>query len=128
MTSLLITNGHLVTLDNDNRFVENGSIYIEDRQIADVGDFPAGKYEADRIIDARGSLVMPGLINAHTHIPMTLFRGLADDLELMDWLQNYIFPAEATFVDEEFVVGVRVAELDLGSGVVVDVRVVEVGV
>ncbi len=75
MTSLLITNGHLVTLDDDNRFVENGNIYIEGKHIADVGSFPADKYSADRTIDARGSLVMPGLINAHHHLYSTFARG-----------------------------------------------------
>ena len=75
MTSLLITNGHLVTLDTDNGFIENGSIYIEDSHIVDVGDFPAGTYTADHTIDARGSLVMPGLINAHHHLYSTFARG-----------------------------------------------------
>ena len=75
MKSLLITNGHLVTLDDENRFIEGGNIYVEDRHIVDVGDFSASKYEADRTIDARGSLVMPGLINAHHHLYSTFARG-----------------------------------------------------
>ncbi len=75
MKSLLITNGHLVTLDKDNRFIENGSILVEGNHIIEVGQFPAGKYQADRTIDARGSLVMPGLINAHHHLYSTFARG-----------------------------------------------------
>jgi len=75
MTSLLITNGHLATLDDDNRFVENGSIYIDGRTIVDVGDLNPGSYSPDRIIDAGGKLVMPGLINAHHHLYSTFARG-----------------------------------------------------
>ena len=75
MKSLLITNGHLVTLDPENRFIENGSILIQGNHIVDVGTFPIDKYTADRTIDARGSLVMPGLINAHHHLYSTFARG-----------------------------------------------------
>ena len=75
MTSLLITNGHLVTLDGDNRFIENGSVYVEDRHIVEVGQFPADKYRPERTIDAGGSLVMPGLVNAHHHLYSTFARG-----------------------------------------------------
>jgi cytosine/adenosine deaminase-related metal-dependent hydrolase len=75
MKSLLITNGHLVTLDAQNRFIENGSILVEGNHIIDVGQFPADKYKVDRSIDARGSLVMPGLINAHHHLYSTFARG-----------------------------------------------------
>jgi putative selenium metabolism protein SsnA len=77
MSSLLINNGHLVTLDADNRFIENGKIYIEGTRIIAVGDFSSGKYRAERSIDARGSLVMPGLINAHHHLYSTFARGFA---------------------------------------------------
>jgi 5-methylthioadenosine/S-adenosylhomocysteine deaminase len=59
-------------------------------------------------VDLTGHIVMPGLINTHTHAPMVLYRGLADDLALMDWLEQYIFPAEAKTVSPEFVrVGTR---------------------
>jgi len=75
MSSLLISNGHLVTLDEENRFIENGKVYIEDRRIVEVGDFPDDKYSPERNVDARGSLVMPGLINAHHHLYSTFARG-----------------------------------------------------
>ena len=75
MSSLLITNGHLVTLDDDERFIENGSIYIENDHIVEIGSFRAGTRAADRTIDARGNLVMPGLINAHHHLYSTFARG-----------------------------------------------------
>ena len=75
MSSLLINNGHLVTLDGENRFIENGKVYIEGERIVEVGSFPGSKYSPDRSIDARGSLVMPGLINAHHHLYSTFARG-----------------------------------------------------
>jgi len=75
MSSLLIHNGHLVTLDEENRFIENGKVYIEGDRIVEVGSFPDSKYSPERSIDARGSLVMPGLINAHHHLYSTFARG-----------------------------------------------------
>ena len=75
MNSLLITNGHLVTLDEENHFIKNSKVYIEGNQIVEVGNFESGNYSPDRIIDARGSLVMPGLINAHHHLYSTFARG-----------------------------------------------------
>jgi len=75
MSSLLITNGHLVTLDEANRFIVNGSVYIENGYIIEVGESSAIKHTADRCIDARGRVVMPGLINAHHHLYSTFARG-----------------------------------------------------
>ena len=75
MSSLLITNGHLVTLDEANRFIANGSVYIENNHIIEVGDSSVMKHTADRTIDARGSIVMPGLINTHHHLYSTFARG-----------------------------------------------------
>ena len=75
MNSLLITNGHLVTLDKEDRFIQGGSIYVVGDQIMDIGDFAPGTYQADRTIDAHGKLVMPGLINAHHHLYSTFARG-----------------------------------------------------
>ena len=76
MTSLLITNGHLATLDDANNFVENGCVFMEGNQIVAVGDLdPDSCKSADRTIDAGGRLVMPGLINAHHHLYSTFARG-----------------------------------------------------
>ena len=75
MTSLLITNGLLATLDDDNRFVENGSVYVEGSRIVAAGDFDTSSYSPERTIDAGGKLVMPGLINAHHHLYSTFARG-----------------------------------------------------
>jgi 5-methylthioadenosine/S-adenosylhomocysteine deaminase len=75
------------------------------------------RFPAARVVDAGGGFILPGLINAHTHAAMVLFRGLADDLPLMEWLQRYIFPAEARYVDEEFVTwGTELACLEMLRG------------
>jgi len=116
---LLVTGGTVVTFDDAGTIFADGAVAIEDGRIVAVG--PAGEVaptypDAERI-DATGEIVIPGLINAHTHVPMTLFRGLADDLQLMDWLQGHIFPAEAEHVDENFVrVGTRLACLEMLRG------------
>jgi len=75
MGSLLITNANLVTLDEADRFIEDGSVYIEDRYIVEVGESSSVKRTADRTIDARGNIVMPGLINTHHHLYSTFARG-----------------------------------------------------
>jgi len=93
---LLITNGIVMTMDARGRIIDNGAVAVSGDTIAAVG--PADKMKAttaQETIDAHGGIIMPGLVNTHTHAAMTLFRGLADDLPLMDWLNNHIFPAEA---------------------------------
>lgn len=111
---LLITGGTVITMAGPN--VVNGAVAIRDGAIVDVGtaaELDARYATADRV-DATGKAVLPGLINAHTHAPMVLFRGIADDRELMDWLQNFIFPAEAKNVDAEFVKwGTRLAAAEM---------------
>ena len=106
---LVVTNATIVTMDPARHVIEDGVISVSGDSISFVGpasDFYArnGKaFAATQTIDARGKLIMPGLINAHTHIPMVLMRGLVDDVTLDDWLRKYIFPAEAKNVNEEFV-------------------------
>ena len=106
---LVVTNATIVTMDPARHVIEDGVIGVSGDSISFVGpasDFYArnGKaFAATQTIDARGKLIMPGLINAHTHIPMVLMRGLVDDVTLDDWLLKYIFPAEAKNVNEEFV-------------------------
>jgi len=114
--SLVVTNGIIVTVDRDKRVIERGGVAIDGRDIVavDTADRIAAGYRGRDTIDASGAVIMPGLINTHTHAPMVLFRGLADDLALMDWLQKYIFPAEAKTVSPEFVrVGTRLAALEM---------------
>ncbi len=106
---LLVNNGTIVTMDGDRRIIENGVIAVRGDAIVFVGtppdfllDFPKG-IQPKQTLDAKGKLVLPGFINGHTHVPMTLFRGLHDDVTLDDWLRKFIFPAEAKNVTEEFV-------------------------
>ncbi|MFH1020434.1 MAG: amidohydrolase [Pseudomonadota bacterium] len=102
---LLITNATLLANPADGRLLAAAYLAVADGAIAGIGamaDLPA-RPRADRIIDAAGNLVMPGLINCHGHGAMTLFRGLADDLPLMTWLNEHIFPVEARLVDAEMV-------------------------
>jgi 5-methylthioadenosine/S-adenosylhomocysteine deaminase len=116
---IIIANGTIVTMDKSFRVIERGSVAVRGNTIVAVG--PAAEiardYFASRRLDARGRVVMPGLINTHTHVPMVLLRGIADDLSLMEWLQKYIFPAEAKNVDEEFVRwGTRLGCLEMIRG------------
>src|SRR3954468_13223276 len=118
--SLVVANGTVVTVDGARRVIARGAVAIDGRDIVavDTAEAIAASYRGRDTIDATGSVVMPGLINTHTHAPMVLFRGLADDLALMDWLNKYIFPAEAKMVSPEFVrAGTRLAALEMiGSG------------
>jgi len=116
---LVIRGGIVVVMDDARRVIEPGSVAIVGDKIAAVGTVAEidERYSAATTIDAAGRIVMPGLINAHGHAAMTLLRGMADDKALMDWLQNYIFPAEAKLVDEAFVrAGTRLALLEMLLG------------
>ena len=100
-----MTGGTVVTMDASRAIIDDGAIVVKGDTIVAVGprsDVEA-RYATTQTIDAKGKLVLPGFINGHTHVPMTLFRGLHDDVTLNDWLYKYIFPAEAKNVDEEFV-------------------------
>ncbi len=99
---LIIKNGTILTMDSKNSILENGFLAIRGDSISHIGTGDMSSISAGKIIDAEGGLVLPGLVNGHTHAAMTLFRGLADDLPLMQWLENYIFPAERN-MDAEFV-------------------------
>jgi 5-methylthioadenosine/S-adenosylhomocysteine deaminase len=113
---LVVTGGTVVTMDAKGTVIPNGAVAIERASIVAVG--PAAeinqRYPGAEKVDARGQIILPGLINTHTHAPMVLYRGLADDLALMDWLTKYIFPAEKATVSPEFVrVGTRLAALEM---------------
>jgi 5-methylthioadenosine/S-adenosylhomocysteine deaminase len=114
--SLVVRNGIVITVDANRRVIPRGSVAVDGRDIVavDTADAIAAEFSGRDTIDAAGAVVMPGLINTHTHAPMVLFRGLADDLALMDWLQKYIFPAEAKTVSPDFVrAGTRLAALEM---------------
>jgi len=102
---LLISGGTVVTMDASRAILDDGAVAVKGDTIVAVGPRSEleARYAAKQTIDARGGLVLPGFINGHTHVPMTLFRGLHDDVTLNDWLYKYIFPAEAKNVNEEFV-------------------------
>jgi 5-methylthioadenosine/S-adenosylhomocysteine deaminase len=113
---LVIAGGTVVTMDADRRILEDGAVAVKADQIVAVGKRAEieAKYTAAAHIDAAGHLVLPGFINGHTHVPMTLLRGLKDDVTLDVWLNNYIFPAEAKNVTEEFVRwGTRLAAAEM---------------
>jgi 5-methylthioadenosine/S-adenosylhomocysteine deaminase len=117
----VLLGGRVVTMDERRTVLPDGGLALRDGAITAVGsrDTIAAAYRAPRIIDTSDTLIIPGLIDAHTHIPMTLFRGLADDLPLHTWLEQHVWPAERRFIRPETVGwGTRlgVAEL-LRSGV-----------
>ena len=100
---LLVRGGTVVTMDGQMRVLEGGSVVVRGDRIAAILGPGEALPEAREIVDATGQLVIPGLINSHGHVPMVLLRGVADDMKLMEWLNDFIFPAEAKNVDKEFV-------------------------
>jgi 5-methylthioadenosine/S-adenosylhomocysteine deaminase len=102
---LLVAGGTVVTMDALHAIIDDGAVVVTGDAIVAVGPRSEvdARYAPTQTIDAKGKLVLPGFINGHTHVPMTLFRGLHDDVTLNDWLYKYIFPAEAKNVNEEFV-------------------------
>ena len=117
--SLVITGGTVLTVDDQRRVLSPGAVAIAGTDIVAVGTPAeiAARYTAAETIDATGQVVLPGLINTHTHAAMVLYRGLGNDLNLQDWLTKYIFPAEARTVSPEFVrAGTRLAALEMILG------------
>lgn len=115
----LVDGGLVVTMNAAGTIIPGGAVAVRANRIEAVGTSAelAPRYPDARRLDATGRIVMPGLINAHTHVPMTLFRGVADDLDLKGFLYGRIFPLEARFVDDEFVRwGTRLACLELLRG------------
>ncbi len=105
----VIENGTIITMDGRLRIIEDGVLGVRGSEITYVGPNGQSALEARHRLDARGGLILPGLVNAHTHAAMTLFRGIADDLPLMQWLDNYIFPVEQR-MDRHFIqAGTRLA-------------------
>ena len=93
VADLFITNGIVLTMDPQRPMIDNGAVAITGDTITAVDSAASlGTLAARETIDAAGGIIMPGLVNTHTHAAMTLFRGLADDLPLMTWLNDHIFP------------------------------------
>ena len=110
---IVVTGGTVLTMAGPN--IDHGAVAIDGGRIVAVGKAAdiAKKYSGKSTIKTSGA-ILPGFVNAHTHVPMTLFRGIADDLDLMDWLQHYIFPAEAKNVTADFVTwGTRLAAAEM---------------
>jgi len=105
--TVVITNGTIVTMNDRDEVFNPGVVVIEGAKIVEVGALSNGgteslaeKYPNAQFVDASGCVVIPGLVNAHTHAAMTIFRGLADDLPLREWLEQHIFPAEKKLTEE----------------------------
>src|SRR5580692_8759330 len=106
----------VVTMDAQHRVIENGAIAVTGDHIVAVGTRAQidKDYQPKQRVDASDAILAPGLINTHTHAAMSLFRGIADDMKLQDWLEKFIFPAEARNVDREFVRwGTRLASIEM---------------
>src|SRR4026208_1607360 len=116
---LLVVGGTIVTMDQERRTIPDGGIAVSQGWIVAIGPRAEveREYTSRHKVNATGKVITPGLINGHTHIPMVLFRGLADDLDLQEWLTKYIFPAEAKNVTEEVVrVGTRLGLAEMIRG------------
>ncbi len=113
MSKKLIYNAHIITMNASLEIIPNGCILIENGKIKNICSGQLKDPDAE-LIDAQGMFVMPGFINTHTHIPMTMLRGYADDLPLHTWLTEHIFPAEARFVTPENVrIATRLALIEM---------------
>ena len=110
MSSLLIRGGTVLTL-NDRWDVVEGDVSIRDGRIAAIGPNLAGRH--DRVVEARGGYILPGLIQTHIHLCQTLFRGYADDLALMDWLRTRVWPMEAAHTPDSLRAAARLATTEL---------------
>jgi 5-methylthioadenosine/S-adenosylhomocysteine deaminase len=102
---MIVYGDYVLSMEKDAGVLRDGAVAVRGGAILAVG--PRAKieaaYKASKKISGKGKVLMPGLINGHTHAAMVLFRGMADDMTLIDWLQNYIFPMEGKFVDADFV-------------------------
>jgi len=116
MADLIVKGDYLVSMVPGSAVLQKGAVVVTDGAIIALGeeDDILSHYSASEVISGEGRVLMPGLINAHTHSAMTLFRGTADDHELMTWLQKYVVPLEAKFVNPEFVkIGTDLACLEM---------------
>ena len=120
MLDLIIKNADILTMDELSPVIRGGAVGVRDGKLVFTAKSIPAEYESEgakRVIDARGNIVMPGLINTHAHAAMCVMRGYADDYNLNEWLFNKIFPVEARLTREAVLAGVRlgIAEM-LASG------------
>ncbi len=111
MADIIIKNAYILTMDPKTGDIDNGVVVIESGTIKEIGT--STNCSAEKVIDAKGSVLMPGLVNTHCHAGMTIFRGYADDMQLQDWLENHIWPAEAQLTDEDIYAGTKLACLEM---------------
>ena len=115
----IVTARYVVTMDGARRVIENGAVAVRGERVAAAGPRAdiLKRFQAKQQLDRPQAILLPGLVNAHAHAPMSLLRGIADDLKLQEWLEKYIFPAEAKNVNPEFVRwGTRLACLEMALG------------
>ncbi len=116
ISDLIIHDVMIITMNSEYKVYVDGAVVIDKDRILAIGNTAEilDKYDAREIIDGSGKLIMPGLINTHTHVPMTIFRGYADDMPLHEWLYDYIFPVESEFVNAENVtLGTKLAMAEM---------------
>ncbi|RJX36464.1 MAG: amidohydrolase [Desulfarculus sp.] len=113
LPELCVTNGTIITMDPQGTVIEGGMLCMEGGRITYCGPASSAPPGTGRVLDARGGLILPGLINGHTHAAMTLMRGLADDLPLDVWLNQHIFPAERHLTPEAVYWGSLLACLEM---------------
>jgi len=101
MFDILIKDGIVLTINGNNEVLKGAHIGIKDKKIAYIGK--DDNLEAKEYIDASDKIVLPGFVNTHTHVPMSIFKGVADDLPLEIWLNDYIWPLETKYIDKETV-------------------------
>lgn len=113
---LMIVDGTVLTMDAQNQVIEQGTVVVKENKIIAVGGPElTQEYQANKVLDVDGDIVMPGLINTHTHASMTVFRSLADDVP--DRLHRYIFPLENKMVSRDMVrVGANLANVEMVKG------------
>lgn len=101
----LIRGDSVVCMDASCTVHEDAAVAVKDGKVLEAGSYPdlSGKFKPDKVIGGKGRVVMPGLVNAHTHAPMVLMRGLADDIPLKEWLEGHIWPAENRWLSDEFI-------------------------
>lgn len=113
MNKKIIRNARIITMNERLDILPNGNILIENGKISAITTQSLEDTDAE-ITDAEGMFLLPGLINTHTHLPMTMLRGFADDLPLHEWLTGHIFPAEARLVTPENVrIATRLAFIEM---------------